>query len=169
MLAQNRMAVVGRAPRRKLGWSIVTRVFTRWHVWALTVLYIIFINVGSSSSVNPLSLWMKANGWSVAMVVSFEFLPNLMSSSIRRLLTVLIAEYHSHSTIRGATRGHRRPLCPLRLFAQSSHRDDRTDAFWILHFAVPGHLVNPHRTEVVFLLCIPSWRCLRAPRYDLGQ
>ncbi|KAJ4386426.1 hypothetical protein N0V93_009321 [Gnomoniopsis smithogilvyi] len=68
ILAQNRMAVVGRAPRRKLGWSIVTRVFTRWHVWALTVLYIIFINSGSSSSVNPLSLWMKSNGWSVAMV-----------------------------------------------------------------------------------------------------
>lgn len=69
LLAQRRMAVVGRAPRRRLGWSIVTRVFTRWHVWALTVLYIIFINAGPSSSVNPLSLWMKANGWSVAMVV----------------------------------------------------------------------------------------------------
>ncbi|CAN8100334.1 unnamed protein product [Discula destructiva] len=67
-LAQKRMADVGRAPRQKLGWSILTRVFTRWHVWVLTIMYIVFINVGSSSSINPLSLWMKANGWSVAMV-----------------------------------------------------------------------------------------------------
>lgn len=36
----------------------------------LTILYIIFINTGPSSSVNPLSLWMKANGWSVTMIVS---------------------------------------------------------------------------------------------------
>ncbi|KAF3768666.1 hypothetical protein M406DRAFT_62752 [Cryphonectria parasitica EP155] len=67
-LAQKRMEEVGRAPRRKLGWSILKRVFTRWHVWALTILYIIFINTGPSSSINPLSLWMKANGWSVTMV-----------------------------------------------------------------------------------------------------
>lgn len=33
-------------------------------------MYIIFINTGPSSSVNPLSLWMKSNGWSVSMVVS---------------------------------------------------------------------------------------------------
>lgn len=69
-LARKRMDEVGRAPRRKLGWSILTRVFKRWHVWVLTVLYIIFINIGPSSSINPLALWLKANGWSVAMVVS---------------------------------------------------------------------------------------------------
>lgn len=71
-LARKRMNEVGRAPRRKLGWSILKRVFQRWHVWALTVLYIIFINTGPSSSVNPLSLWMKSNGWSVTMVVSLD-------------------------------------------------------------------------------------------------
>lgn len=39
LLAQKRMADVGRAPRRKLGWSILKRVFQRWHVWyVLTVL-----------------------------------------------------------------------------------------------------------------------------------
>lgn len=82
LLAQRRMAEAGRAPRKKLGWSILTRVFTRWHVYALTILYVVFINVGSSSSVNPLSLWMKANGWSVAMVVSSNFSARLVTALI---------------------------------------------------------------------------------------
>jgi ACS family pantothenate transporter-like MFS transporter len=68
-LAQKRMDDVGRAPRKKLGWSILKRVFTRWHVWALTVLYIIFINTGPSSSISPLALWMKATGWPVTKIV----------------------------------------------------------------------------------------------------
>lgn len=71
-LARKRMDSIGRAPRRKLGWSILKRVFTRWHVWALTLLYIIFINTGPSSSVNPMSLWLKDTGWPVTSVVSLR-------------------------------------------------------------------------------------------------
>lgn len=69
-LAVKRMDDVGRAPRKRLGWSILRRVFTRWHVYALTVLYIIFINTGPSSSVIPLALWLKANKWPVSLIVS---------------------------------------------------------------------------------------------------
>lgn len=82
-LARKRMDSIGRAPRRKLGWSILKRVFTRWHVWALTLLYIIFINTGPSSSVNPLPLWLKANGWPVTSVVSLY-----SDKSVYRALTV---------------------------------------------------------------------------------
>jgi hypothetical protein len=39
---------VGRAPRSKLGWSAFKRIFGRWHVYFLTVLYIIFINAVSA-------------------------------------------------------------------------------------------------------------------------
>lgn len=67
-LARNRMNDVGRSPRRKLGWSILRRVFTRWHVYALTVLYIIFINTGPSSSVSPLALWLKSTGWPITEI-----------------------------------------------------------------------------------------------------
>ncbi|KAG0645286.1 MFS transporter [Hyphodiscus hymeniophilus] len=67
-LARQRMRDVGRAPRKKLGWSILRRVFTRWHVWALTVLYIIFINTGPSSSISPLALWLKATGYPVSQI-----------------------------------------------------------------------------------------------------
>lgn len=39
LLAQKRMAEVGRAPRRKLGWSILKRVFQRWHVWYVLMIF----------------------------------------------------------------------------------------------------------------------------------
>jgi MFS transporter, ACS family, pantothenate transporter len=67
-LAQKRMQDVGRAPRTRLGWSAWKRIFGRWHVWLLTILYIIFINVGPSSSVNTFSLWLKAEGYDVPLV-----------------------------------------------------------------------------------------------------
>ena len=46
-LAKKRMDDVGRAPRKKLGWSAWKRIFGRWHVYLLTILYIIFINTVS--------------------------------------------------------------------------------------------------------------------------
>jgi ACS family pantothenate transporter-like MFS transporter len=68
-LARKRMDDIGRAPRRKLGWGILRRVFTRWHVYSLTLLYVIFINTGPSSSVHPLALWLKDNGWPIRSIV----------------------------------------------------------------------------------------------------
>jgi ACS family pantothenate transporter-like MFS transporter len=68
-LGVKRMKDIGREPRVQIGWSIMKRVSTRWHVWALTALYIIFINTGPSSSIKPLALWLKDQGWSVAQIV----------------------------------------------------------------------------------------------------
>ncbi|PMD59829.1 major facilitator superfamily transporter [Hyaloscypha bicolor E] len=67
-LARRRMNAVGRAPRKTLGWSILGRVFTRWHVYSLTLLYIIFINTSPSSSVNPFALWLKDQGYPVSQI-----------------------------------------------------------------------------------------------------
>lgn len=72
-MARKRMASVGRAPRTKLGISAFKRIFGRWHVYLLSILYIIFINLGPSSSINPMSLWLKATGHSVAQIVSLVF------------------------------------------------------------------------------------------------
>lgn len=47
VLARKRMESIGRAPRTKLGWSAWKRIFGRWHVYLLTILYIIFINTVS--------------------------------------------------------------------------------------------------------------------------
>jgi ACS family pantothenate transporter-like MFS transporter len=69
-LAVKRMDDVGRAPRSKLGWSAFKRIFGRWHVYFLTVLYIIFINAvslvvqltskcGSKLIVSPATFWQR--------------------------------------------------------------------------------------------------------------
>ncbi|KAK4546689.1 hypothetical protein LTR36_001907 [Oleoguttula mirabilis] len=67
-LARKRMTDVGRAPRGKLGRSAWKRIFGRWHLYFLVVLYIIFINNGPSSSIVPMSLWLKSKGYSVALI-----------------------------------------------------------------------------------------------------
>jgi ACS family pantothenate transporter-like MFS transporter len=69
-LGKTRMESIGRAPRKKLGWGIIKRVFSKWHVWVLTVLYIIFINSSPTTSVNPLSLWLKSKHYRVTLIVS---------------------------------------------------------------------------------------------------
>ncbi|PVH72682.1 major facilitator superfamily transporter [Cadophora sp. DSE1049] len=66
--ARKRMADVGRAPRRKLGWLVLGRVFSSWRVWALSGLYVVFLNVGPGGSVSPLALWLKETEWSVSWV-----------------------------------------------------------------------------------------------------
>ena len=68
--ARKRMAGVGRAPRGKLSWGVLQRVFSSWRIHALTGLYVVFLNLGPGGSVNPLALWLKERGWSVSWVVS---------------------------------------------------------------------------------------------------
>lgn len=132
LLAQKRMDDIGRAPRRKLGWSILKRVFTRWHVWALTVLYIIFINTGPSSSINPLSLWMKANGWSVSMVVSVQILQarNFVPEKLTLFFRILSRRRNmpcnlsrpSASPFFRTSSGIELQSCPYQRFSVSSRR-----------------------------------------------
>ncbi|KAJ4301621.1 hypothetical protein N0V90_003714 [Kalmusia sp. IMI 367209] len=86
-LAKKRMDAVGRAPRTRLGRSAFKRIFGRWHVYLLTILYIIFINQGPSGSVNPFSLWLKSEKLSVEKI---NIIPTA-SSAIQLVLTVSFA------------------------------------------------------------------------------
>ncbi|CAO2653792.1 Nn.00g032030.m01.CDS01 [Neocucurbitaria sp. VM-36] len=86
-LAKERMAKVGRAPRTRLGRSAFKRIFGRWHVYLLTILYVIFINLSYSSSVNPFSLWLKAEGEPVSKI---NIIPT-GASAIQLVLTVAFA------------------------------------------------------------------------------
>ena len=88
-LAKKRMESVGRAPRKKLTLATFRRIFSehyawnlpwictmltinpgRWHVYLLTILYVVFINISPSGSVNPFSLWLKSLGLPVSKIVS---------------------------------------------------------------------------------------------------
>ncbi|KAL1643221.1 hypothetical protein SLS61_009320 [Didymella pomorum] len=86
-LAKRRMESVGRAPRKKLTLATFRRIFSRWHVYLLTILYIIFINISPSGSVNPFSLWLKSEGLSISKI---NIIPTA-SSAIQLVLTVSLA------------------------------------------------------------------------------
>ncbi|KAI2604680.1 MFS general substrate transporter [Hypoxylon sp. NC1633] len=86
-MAQARMKEIGRAPRTRLGRSTIKRIFGRWHVYLLSILYIIFINLGPSGSINPMALWLKAKGESVERI---NIIPTA-SSAIQLVLTVSFA------------------------------------------------------------------------------
>ncbi|KAI1378701.1 MFS general substrate transporter [Hypoxylon crocopeplum] len=86
-MARDRMEKVGRAPRARLGRSAFKRIFGRWHVYLLSILYIIFINVGPSGSINPMALWLKAKGESVERI---NLIPTA-ASAIQLVLTVSFA------------------------------------------------------------------------------
>ncbi|ORY62443.1 major facilitator superfamily transporter [Pseudomassariella vexata] len=87
VLAKRRMESIGRAPRTRLGRSAFKRIFGRWHVYLLSILYIIFINTGPSSSINPMSIWLKAKGLSVQQI---NIIPTA-ASAIQLVLTVSFA------------------------------------------------------------------------------
>ncbi|KAI1137130.1 MFS general substrate transporter [Hypoxylon sp. FL0543] len=87
IMAKERMNQVGRAPRARLGRSAFKRIFGRWHVYLLTILYIIFINIGPSASINPMALWLKAKGESVERI---NIIPTA-AAAIQLVLTVLFA------------------------------------------------------------------------------
>ncbi|PPJ52275.1 hypothetical protein CBER1_10276 [Cercospora berteroae] len=98
VLAQKRMESVGRAPRTKLGWSAWKRIFGRWHVYLLTILYIIFINTGPSSSINPFSLWLKESGYSVELI---NIIPTAQSA-VQAVATIVIAIFSDYWRQRAA-------------------------------------------------------------------
>jgi ACS family pantothenate transporter-like MFS transporter len=103
-LARERMDSVGRAPRKHLDKSTWKRIFSSWHVYLLTLLYIIFINTvrpiildsgamftdhvkGPSSSVNPFSLWLKSESYPVSLI---NIIPTAQNA-IQFVLTVSLA------------------------------------------------------------------------------
>lgn len=110
-LAQKRMQDVGRAPRSRLGWSAWKRIFGRWHVYLLTILYIIFINAvripasvhdsllpltnsqSPSGSVQPFTLWLKDTGkYSIELI---NIIPT-SQAAVQLVLTVLFAIFSDH-------------------------------------------------------------------------
>lgn len=46
-IAKARMKRIGRAERKGLGRSVWKRIFGRWHVYLLVLLYVVFINTVS--------------------------------------------------------------------------------------------------------------------------
>jgi ACS family pantothenate transporter-like MFS transporter len=162
-LARKRMHDVGRAPRRKLGWSILRRVFTRWHVYALTVLYIIFINTGPSSSVNPFALWLKDKGYPVTKIVRFLTSPH---SNFRSLTT---AEYHPNRRRRHPAGNNSHIRYAQRFPAQPASRNVVQYPRRLLLRLLSSDLEHPRRPQMVSILRSQGSCTFWPSRHVMGQ
>jgi hypothetical protein len=106
-LAVKRMDDVGRAPRTKLGWSAFKRIFGRWHVYFLTVLYIIFINAVSIIVCAPTS----KSGKLTSLIATLRQRPTIHSlAQGHRQILRRADQHHSNLAISRPARPHR----PLR-------------------------------------------------------
>ncbi|CZS93967.1 related to transporter protein [Rhynchosporium agropyri] len=92
--ARKRMQNVGRAERKGTGLTldIVRRTFGRWHVYALTALYVVFINTGPSGSLGIMALWLKDRGFPVSLV---NIIPTFQSAVqlINTIFFAIISDY----------------------------------------------------------------------------
>ncbi|KAI1871597.1 uncharacterized protein JN550_004591 [Neoarthrinium moseri] len=96
-LAKKRMELEGRANRGTYTKAKFRNIFTSWHIYALTLLYIFFNNGSNYGSQPAFSLWLKSEGYSVAAVNSYP----TIASAIQVIFTLVYA-WSSDSVFRGA-------------------------------------------------------------------
>ncbi|KAK7928154.1 major facilitator superfamily transporter [Apiospora marii] len=99
-LARTRMRLEGRAGRDRGGSynkATFKRIFTSWHIYALTLLYIFFNNGSGYGGQPAFQLWLKSEGYGVAAVNSYPTL----ASAVAVVFTLLYA-WSSDALFRGA-------------------------------------------------------------------
>ncbi|KAI1336001.1 pantothenate transporter liz1 [Xylariaceae sp. FL0016] len=70
-IAKRRMEIERRAGRGKYTKEKLVKIFTSWHIYALTLLYIFFNNGGNYGSQPAFSLWLKSEGYSVNAINTY--------------------------------------------------------------------------------------------------
>ncbi|KAI0133236.1 MFS general substrate transporter [Hypoxylon sp. NC0597] len=96
-LAKKRMEFEGRANRGTYTKAKFRKIFTSWHIYALTLLYIFFNNGSGYGSQPAFSLWLKSEGYSVTAINSYP----TIASAIAVVFTYIYA-WTSDSVFKGA-------------------------------------------------------------------
>ncbi|KAF9873140.1 hypothetical protein CkaCkLH20_09303 [Colletotrichum karsti] len=96
-LAQKRMQLEGRATRQPFTKAKVKKIFTSWHLWTLTPLYIFFNNGCGLLGQPGFQLWLKGAGYSVKDVNTY---PTITSAIV--VITTLIYAWSSDTVFKGA-------------------------------------------------------------------
>jgi MFS family permease len=149
-LAVKRMDDVGRAPRSKLGWSAWKRIFGRWHVYLLTILYIIFINAVSFCKSHQILPRLSDTCILTPPTATLRLRPTLhpLAQSDRK---VLHRAHQRHPNL--ASRRPARPHGPLRHLlrplAQPPSLNVRLHLLGLLHGRGAGGVDRPGRAQVV--------------------
>ncbi|KAI1182800.1 MFS general substrate transporter [Nemania serpens] len=96
-MANQRMALEGRAKRGKYTKAKFKKIFSSWHIYALVLLYIFFNNGTGYGSQPAFSLWLKSEGYDVTAVNTYP----TIASAISVLFTFIYA-WSSDTVFRGA-------------------------------------------------------------------
>ncbi|KAI0002300.1 MFS general substrate transporter [Xylariaceae sp. FL0662B] len=96
-LAKRRMELEGRANRGNYTKAKFKKIFTSWHIYALTLLYIFFNNGSGYGSQPAFALWLKKEKYSITAVNTYP----TIASAIAVIFTYIYA-WTSDSVFRGA-------------------------------------------------------------------
>ncbi|KAI5924146.1 pantothenate transporter liz1 [Camillea tinctor] len=96
-LAKKRMELEGRANRGTYNKAKFHKIFTSWHIYALTLLYIFFNNGSGYGSQPAFALWLKSEGYSVTAINSYP----TIASALAVIFTFIYA-WTSDTIFRGA-------------------------------------------------------------------
>jgi ACS family pantothenate transporter-like MFS transporter len=96
-LAQKRVELEGRAPRGKYTKAKFKKIFSSWHIYLLTLLYILFNNGNDYGSQPAFALWLKSENYSTVDVNTY---PTITSAV--QVISTLIYAWSSDTICRGA-------------------------------------------------------------------
>lgn len=96
-LARRRMDLEGRAKRGPYTKKKFAKIFTSWHIYLLTLLYIWFNNGNSFGSQPAFALWLKSEGYSLTQYNTYPTISNAVT-----VITTLIYAWSSDTIFRGA-------------------------------------------------------------------
>jgi ACS family pantothenate transporter-like MFS transporter len=96
-LARRRMELEGRANRAPYTRAKFKKIFTSWHLYLLTALYIFFNNGNGALAQPAMQLWLKSKGYSVTKINTFPTITSAIT-----VITTLMYAWSSDTIFRGA-------------------------------------------------------------------
>ncbi|KHE84645.1 MFS general substrate transporter [Neurospora crassa] len=96
-LAKERMRLEGRAPRAPYTKAKFKKIFSSWHIYLLTALYIFFNNGNGASGQPAFQLWLKSKGHPITEVNTYPTITAAIT-----VITTLIYAWTSDTVFRGA-------------------------------------------------------------------
>ncbi|UKZ72320.1 uncharacterized protein TrAtP1_013263 [Trichoderma atroviride] len=95
-IAQKRMQLEGRANRAPFTKAKLKSIFSSWHIYLLTLLYIFFNNGGGAASQPAFSLWLKKEGYSITQINTYPTITTAIT-----VVTTLAYAWTSDTIFRG--------------------------------------------------------------------
>ncbi|KAI9168041.1 MFS transporter PfmaC [Paramyrothecium foliicola] len=96
-LAKKRMELEGRAQRTPYTKSKFKKIFSSWHIYGLTLIYILFNNGNGGNSQPAFQIWLKEEGYPVRLANIYPTITEVIA-----IITTLIYAWTSDSLFRGA-------------------------------------------------------------------